>query len=97
MNDKYQEALDSLIAIERERTFRRIGTFFHTNCDALQELVDKETPKKTKVSTAIEYDQIEEDWYEKYYYYCPNCDNLVDKPNYCPHCGQKLDWSEKDE
>ena len=29
------------------------------------------------------------------YYDCPKCDKVIGKHyNYCPYCGQKLDWSE---
>ena len=29
---------------------------------------------------------------------CSNCENLVlYEHKFCPHCGQKLDWSESDE
>ena len=32
---------------------------------------------------------------------CVDCGNLVsvweETPNYCPQCGQKLDWSDEDE
>ena len=87
MTDKYQEALDQMCNRCFDGKPRRV----------LQELVDKNTPKKVKISIAIEYDQIEEGWYEKHYYYCPNCNSLVDKPNYCPNCGQALDWSDENE
>lgn len=30
---------------------------------------------------------------------CPNCENDIsgfeERPNYCPNCGQKIDWSDK--
>lgn len=47
----------------------------------LQELVDKEIPKKVKHSS------------------CPNCGRmyLIKNANYCPHCGQRLDWREENE
>ena len=28
---------------------------------------------------------------------CPNCKKDVLKTNYCPNCGQALDWSEEDD
>lgn len=28
---------------------------------------------------------------------CPSCDGIVARDEYCKHCGQKLDWSDKDE
>ena len=88
--NKYQEALDNLIKIETERTFKRIGTFFHPNCDTLQELVDKETPKKI-VQKQVKH------WID---YHCPSCNHKLRRDTqykYCPHCGQKLDWSEENE
>lgn len=37
---------------------------------------------------------------ERYYkYVCPECENVL-KPSgrgeYCPHCGQRIDWEEND-
>lgn len=68
----------------------------------LQELVDKETPRKVVSNTNIEP-----------YWVCPVCGNfLIEKSEasslkpfvkhvfldgYCHKCGQRLDWSEVDE
>ena len=30
-------------------------------------------------------------------YHCPNCDVMALSWNYCPNCGQKLDWGNEDE
>lgn len=54
---------------------------------AFKELVDKETPKKVVVDELC--------WDDKA---CPSCKNSflrkgkLDGCNYCPNCGQKLDW-----
>lgn len=56
--------------------------------ERLQELVDKETPKKPI--------EAPEQW-NKYYWVCPTCEKLnprVFNLNYCGYCGQKIDWSE---
>lgn len=53
--------------------------------ERLQELVDKETPKKPIKNLYGHYK-------------CPVCDNDFDarewKSKYCGLCGQKLDWSD---
>lgn len=66
----------------------------------VKELIDKATPKKIKKPTSPE---------DFGYYSCPVCDGCnynplddttwkLSKANYCPDCGQKLDWSDaKDE
>ena len=76
--NKYQEALEKLREIEQtENTW-------DVNCDVLQELVDRATPKKP-------YDKGD-------YYICPNCSNdrcVCGK--FCPNCGQAIDWSTNDE
>lgn len=59
-----------------------------------KELLDKATPKKpiTKVAKGS-YDPV-------YFHYCPVCKfSSVEKDyaNFCPNCGQKLDWSDDNE
>ncbi len=58
----------------------------------LQELVDKETPKKPMVSEKQKIRYVTT-------YVCPNCKGKFTGTisNYCYHCGQKLDWSGVDE
>lgn len=97
--NKYQEALNEIRyrfttiygnenrdGSERKRRDMRLNT--------LQELVDKETPKKVKVIDEPDLG---------YIYYCPDCGatlmvNRNKHPkhlfNYCGKCSQKLDWSE---
>ena len=58
--------------------------------EGLQELVDKETPKKPTEASASELDGYC-DWI------CPTCGrtHLNDCPlDYCSYCGQKIDWSD---
>lgn len=78
--NKYQKALENLTVYEV--------------CDkeikTLQELVDKETPKKPEFNC-------DEDIYT-----CPYCGKKYEtyydgyQKNYCSECGQALDWSDKE-
>ena len=91
MENKYQEALDSLKEIEREYTYTKIGSKFHVNCDTLQELVDKETPMKPIIKNVCNEVDGDVD-----YGVCPNCEYPLDYSfNHCPYCGQALDWSDE--
>lgn len=85
--NKYQEALEKLREIEQtENTW-------DVNCDVLQELVDRATPKKPDVNINNGY--------------CPNCHQAFGlertqramlKPywlSFCPCCGQALDWGKQ--
>ena len=50
-------------------------------------LEEKATPKKAEQTNR-----------EPYHTFCSVCGGLVfDNFNYCPKCGQALDWSEEDE
>jgi hypothetical protein len=76
-----------------------------TDCDILQELIDKETPKKPIKKVLIDpYDYDEQGVFKNKIFQCPNCKNtLVDEyecidysgQNYCSNCGQRLDWSDE--
>ena len=85
--NKYIEALNKLKImgdkdLYNERHLGWIGT--------LQELVDKATPMKTSY---LNYGG-----YKIGNHHCPICDIIVHKSyNYCPECGQKLNWEVKDE
>lgn len=82
--NKYEEALDWL----------KLSCDCIDDCKAvetLQELVDKATPKKP-IPLFIPMVFLP--------YRCPVCKTLVnrkkEKFDYCPKCGQKLDWSEEE-
>ena len=79
--NKYQEALEKLREIEQtENTW-------DVNCDVLQELVDKATPKKPKNWT-VRYRGIE--------FNCPVCNRLyIERVNFCSSCGQAIDWGKR--
>ena len=82
MSNKYQEALIKLVAHNYSTREEK-----NEHIKVLQELVDKETPMKVIIPKEIDFA------------YCPKCNEkiLLGKPNYCCHCGQKLDWSDTDE
>lgn len=112
--NKYQEALNTLKSKEIklfayknqnnviEEHQPTLFDFYHSEIFILQELVDKETPKKVVSNTNIEP-----------YWVCPVCGNfLIEKSearnlkpfvkhvfleDYCHKCGQKLDWSDVNE
>lgn len=104
--NKYQEALLKAI-----NTFNDIQLGFEysakefTICTTiLKELVDKETPKKPIekiISDAYDYD--EQSTFKNKIIQCPNCEfelyneyECIDYTfNYCPNCGQKIDWSDE--
>ena len=92
MENKYQEALDyvnksvctamACLGINDKKT----REYLHT----LQELVNKETPKKVIETT---------DYGTTRAVNCPICNKRYSMSNskkyiYCPHCGQHLNWSE---
>lgn len=65
----------------------------------LNELVEKATPKKVNNATREDYMKT------GYKHCCPTCGNLVgtilsdltiQEDDYCPTCGQALDWSEEE-
>lgn len=83
--NKYQEALNTLVRYAHESP--NVGWVLIHEENILQELVDKATPRKN-----IGWD-------------CPVCsESIVDvvdddfayiwKHRFCPHCEQKIDWSE---
>lgn len=67
--------------------------------ELVEKLVDKATPMKVDLSTERKEDYTGEDWYYQRYYDCPKCNEEIERyVDYCPYCGQKLDWIEvKDE
>lgn len=88
--NKYQEAIAIRNAyIQTESGTKCLDDYYKERFDTLQELVDKETPKKV-LNKHKEY------CFPSAYRLsgiCPNCKNHVDESKYCSRCGQKLDWS----
>lgn len=88
--NKYQKSLNTL----RKEYLNNESK----ECDILQELVDKSTPKKIVIKDS-------KGSYIKFKIYCPTCGKIVDRTNnpygnmldikYCDQCGQRLDWSDE--
>lgn len=96
--NKYQESLDYLRTLERkERLSFTNQVAPQPNCDVMQELVDKATPKKLVLLPMDGYTKEEAS-----YICCPYCHKPITNgyssrkytPMYCSNCGQALDWSE---
>lgn len=92
--NRYQEALHFLSINEECNSTKCNECSIKTVChkysaiNTLQELVDKETPKKP-IKKNISND--DED-----YDYCPCCEEVSGSyQKYCDKCGQKLDWSDE--
>lgn len=72
---------------------------------AIQAL-EKQIPKKPVHDGCFDSDGMWHEWNGingRPYDLCPNCNtnlccemNYDNKPKYCKHCGQKLDWSDKE-
>ncbi len=95
---KYQEAKDNIInTLARHIGYKLYKNLYSEDFDTLQELVDKATPKKPFYE-ADGYDENGELIYDTWI--CPNCNHYYevdyDDYDYCPNCGQRLDWSDKD-
>lgn len=87
--NKYEKAID---AVARYCSDYRAGIFpprneVYKELDILNELVEIATPKKAK-PLFINLPFMP--------YRCPCCGHLVndgkERFNYCPNCGQKIDW-----
>ena len=92
--NKYEEAFDVIETIlhlmcgeEREDGYKPSQDEMSNSMEDFKELVKKATPKK------LLYD-------DNYFSLCrcPTCKKVVPiHGDYCPRCGQKLDWRIKDD
>ncbi len=90
MEEEYQKALnkvrDAVSFSDDEFGESKTSSNLDEELNLLEELVDKETPMKVCGDG--------ED------HMCPKCNEyfciceVQNKINYCPNCGQKLDWGE---
>ena len=99
MKNKYQEALDVINTSDDEKFIKDSRAYFDkykiNPVSVIQELVDKETP----VKPIYENDLVDENVVVDTWAYCPTCKEeilyaLWGNLNYCPNCGQHLDWSD---
>lgn len=86
--NKYQEALENAVDCG----------IISKDWKVLKELVDKATPKKPKIKAFNEA----EPWDCADYFVernaCPACERkMINKSDFCPNCGQAIDWSTDDE
>lgn len=89
---KYTEAISSIYFTMHNRVKpKTLGHCEDKNLEVLEELVEKDTPKKPKnwtvgkllLNRGIEFN-------------CPVCNRLyTERVNFCSSCGQALDWSEE--
>lgn len=99
--NKYQEALENVkeVAKWQRNIYIRYGYICGKDIEALEELVDKATPKKP-ISKAM-------DGFSKEvasHLVCSGCNKPITnvwskvkhKPRYCHYCGQALDWSDEE-
>ena len=101
--NKYQEALNKIIKSNCPNCPDENGCLNCSikNCcnaiakqwvNALQELIDKETPKKVVIKIS------KKPGWDPRNFYCPSCSRKLRRDrsyHYCPRCGQHLDWSDK--
>lgn len=100
-DSKYQEALDRVkeiyIYLCDEFNLKKSAVKMNDDIEVLQELVDKAVPKKPFYE-ADGYDENGELIYDTWI--CPNCNHYYevdyDDYDYCPNCGQVIDWSDED-
>ena len=98
MMNKYQKALSLVIEVV-EMDNGCAGIFFKDNgeifeaIDVLKELVEKATPKKPEMMRIKKYDG--------YNIGICKCGKTIDTSldddiNFCPKCGQAIDWSDRE-
>lgn len=99
--NKYQEALEYLTEEAYSNYFRKYvqtskeKVFLFKSAKALQELVDRATPKKPDYwGDGIETDDGSTPFD---HWDCPHChhDLNYEEHIFCPNCGQAIDWSEE--
>ena len=96
--NKYQEALSNIrYYYAQSQKYKKLQKYNAIRqLETLQELVDRDTPKKPKIRAFNEA----EPWYCADHFIerksCPSCGHkLLNKDSYCCVCGQALDWSEE--
>lgn len=106
--NKYKEALENLIHCKSitkcKECHHKHLCIMERDSDILQELIDKETPMKVNKITNKEKVYFSDVAFVYSYVTlgkCPNCETYLheeneygDIINYCPYCGQRLDWSD---
>ena len=110
--NKYQEAYNTIFdnLLPMPNLSENDKQLLFNSMDIFQELIDKVTPKKPIIKELERPDGKGGKEFWEYLYQCPTCEenykknkvihhfNSLDKGiPYCKYCGQKLDWSDKNE
>lgn len=92
-DSKYQEAKSNIVnTLVRQIGYEAYKNLYSEDFDTLQKLVDKATPKKIDMMRYKKYDG-----YNIGVCKCgKTIDDEDDEINYCPKCGQAIDWSDED-
>ena len=93
---EYTEAISSIYFTMHNRVKpKTLGHCEDRNLEVLEELAERATPKKPvkkKFNEATMWDCAD---YFVERNACPACERkMINKSDFCPECGQALDWSE---
>ena len=92
--NKYEEAMNYLWNLHKVLQYDENKS--REYLEVLQELVEKETPKKPEIKELIRKDNYRDGRnIHRYDWWCPNCylEHMSGNDlKYCPSCGQALDW-----
>ena len=101
MKMTYEEAMDRCVIIRD--TLLSMDLTIVSNVDNIEwatmcaEAIEKQIPKKPilEADGYADGELVYDTWY------CPNCDKSYevdyDSYDFCPNCGQAIDWSDEDE
>ena len=97
--NKYQEALANILFYCGHANYDKyLNPKVFEELKIIQELVDKATPKKVIIRAILYCNCNNGECDNGFIYHCPVCNICdVENMNYCPDCGQALDWSGKDD
>lgn len=91
---KYEDALYTLLDIIGEWKAEKYiisNKEVEDAVESLEELINRD--KALQVDEETEHIEV----YASTYYNCPNCNEEIEiHTNYCPYCGQKLDWKQNE-
>ncbi len=87
--EAYKIIEEEIIGSINDGRTKRIINLYKKQLQIIEEALKLNEPMKVDLETIISISDGD-------YYDCPKCgDKVIGKYyNYCPYCGQKLDWSE---
>ena len=90
MNNKYEEAIEAIKANYPPSNY----TMLREGLNLAIEILEKQIPKKYSVT---EYETFNGGRLGVgYVIICSICKKTVHEFEFCPHCGQKIDWADKE-